>query len=76
MARGDGVLEAWDLMDRTHAPAVTMNLSAVALTSLAFNYPSHPLAAASAHQSHLANARPGPQLLSAGDCRPTCRITG
>ncbi|KAK9798169.1 hypothetical protein WJX73_004849 [Symbiochloris irregularis] len=66
MARGDGVLEAWDLIDRTHAPAVTMHLAAVALTFLAFNSPSHPLAPAATH-AHLANARPGPQLLSAGD---------
>ncbi|VDN32024.1 unnamed protein product [Dibothriocephalus latus] len=33
--RADGTLESWDLLDKTHEPALMQNVSASALTSIA-----------------------------------------
>ena len=37
--RGDGLLEVWDLLDRSHEPILTMLVAGVALTGLAFSLP-------------------------------------
>lgn len=37
LARADGVLEIWDLLEATHQPVAEAPVSAVALTSLAVN---------------------------------------
>ena len=34
--RADGQLEAWDLLERTHEPAMVLSVCPVALSSLAF----------------------------------------
>ena len=61
LSRVDGVLEVWDLLDRTHEPVATMQMCTVAATGLSFSPPS-----AAAAGGPLANARPAPQLLAAG----------
>lgn len=58
MARTDGLLEVWDMVDRTHEPVASMSVCAVALTTLAFNPVS-----ATVPGPH---SRPAPQLLAAG----------
>lgn len=36
LARVDGVLEVWDLVERSHEPALTTTVSSTALRSIAF----------------------------------------
>ena len=54
--RADGMLEAWDLVERSHEPVLICTASTTALTSLAFS-PAPPPAAKS---------RAAQQLLAAG----------
>ena len=64
MARVDGILEVWDMVDRTHEPVASMALCAVAITTLAFN----PVSATVAGPT----SRPAPQLLAAGQLPFQC----
>ncbi len=58
--RADGMLEAWDLLDRSHEPVLVTTASTAAVTSLAFSAP--PPAAA-------AKGRSMQQLLAVGALR-------
>ena len=57
MGREDGVLEVWDLLDRSHEPVLIATPSAAAITSLAFS---------PASTSSGSSARPVRQLLALG----------
>ena len=37
LGRADGVLEVWDLLDRSHEPSMTANPTSSAITSLSFS---------------------------------------
>ena len=56
--RDDGVLEVWDLLDRSHEPVLIATPSAAAITSLAFSPSS---------TSSGSSARPVRQLLALGE---------
>ena len=58
MARVDGTLELWDMVDRTHEPVASLSVSAVAITTLVFN----PVSSTEAGPT----TRAAPQLLAAG----------
>lgn len=36
VARSDGVIEAWDFLDRSHEPSVVANIASCAITQLTF----------------------------------------
>ena len=57
VGREDGVLEVWDLLDRSHEPVLIATPSAAAITSLAFS---------PASTSPGSSARPVRQLLAIG----------
>ena len=57
VGREDGVLEVWDLLDRSHEPVLVSTPSAAAITSLAFSPASTPSAP---------STRPVQQLLAVG----------
>lgn len=57
VGREDGVLEVWDLLDRSHEPVLMATPSAAAITSLAFSPSS---------TSSGSSARPVRQLLALG----------
>ena len=40
--RADGILEAWDLLDRSHEPVLVTAASTAAVISLAFSHPPPP----------------------------------
>ena len=56
--REDGVLEVWDLLERSHEPILTAQPSAAGIASLAFS----PASAASE-----SSGRPVQQLLAVGE---------
>jgi hypothetical protein len=56
--RADGILEAWDLLDRTQEPVLVVTVATVALTSLSFS-PAMPKSAA--------KSRSQQQLLAVGE---------
>ena len=55
--RADGVLEAWDLLDRSHEPVLVTAACTAAVTSLAFSLPPLPHA----------KGPPTQQLLAVGE---------
>ena len=60
LGRADGVLEVWDLLDRSHEPSMTANPTSSAITSLSFSPAGAPAAT---------GGRAVQQLLAVGEPR-------
>ena len=59
--REDGLVEIWDLVDRSHEPIITCTVSMAVVTSLSFSLPEDKDRAASGSASHR-------QYLAVGRC--------
>ncbi len=75
LARVDGTLEVWDMLEATHQPVANVPVAAVALTSIAIN--ASPAASAASSRSLVAVGESPPELESSEMLRmPPCRLQG